>query len=128
MKPEGHAVDFGESVLQVEKVSPWNHKWERTLTVATHRGRMEMDQRITLMTPYVTRIATLRYDWVANYLTQEMGPDLIRSLLFKYYADKKELKEPEKRLLVAKFLFQVGWYDLAERDLLERFRRQTGNL
>jgi pimeloyl-ACP methyl ester carboxylesterase len=95
----------------------WNDKWERDLIV-TISGREEtVRQRITLLTPKLVQIDTLRYDWVPYLYTQELGPDLVRSLLYKYYAGKKDVKESDKRLQIFRFLYQCGWYGHATKEL-----------
>jgi pimeloyl-ACP methyl ester carboxylesterase len=102
-----------------ESVSDWNNKWERTLKVRTDRGQFDMTQRLTLVTPRAILGLSIGYDWDFGYLTQEFGPELTRSLLEKYYRDKKEFKEHEKRLQIATFLKQAGWLEYADKELEE---------
>ncbi len=109
----------------LESHTPWNNKWERNLKFYIARkdgvtGYQDMTQRIVAFTPHHIYIQTLHFKWDMFYLTKEYGLQEVRSLLFKYLADKKEfkdLKEFDKRHLVAKFLGQVGWHEAAEKEL-----------
>jgi pimeloyl-ACP methyl ester carboxylesterase len=106
-----------------ENVGPWNDKWERRLTINTHYNNRTFDvrQRILLMTPQVTQAVTVSYAWDLCFLTQELGPETTRSLVYNYYKSGKEkdLSEPERLLQVAVFLQKAGWQDAAEKELVE---------
>ena len=69
------------------------------------------------MTPWQTYVMNVDYDYDQQFLTKEMGPEFIMDLLNKYYGAKKEMKEADKRLQIAQFIYQVGWYGLALGEL-----------
>jgi pimeloyl-ACP methyl ester carboxylesterase len=100
----------------VQSVSDWDGKWERTLSVKSGRGEFDITQRLTALNPIFAQVDTLRYDWVPYYFTSELGPETVRSLLFRY-PDKKPLKESEKRLRIIRFFFQAGWLEPATREI-----------
>ncbi len=114
---------------QFETISDWNNKWERTIKVATKTGRFEMLQRIVDITPYFLHGLTVGYDWDFAYLTQEFGPEQTRKLVQQWLAARGELKPYEKRLVLARFLHQCGWYEMADKELAavaEQFPEQEG--
>ena len=104
----------------VEKVEPWE-KWKRKILLNAGRVRMPIEQRLTLLTPQRARVDGYHVDWVAYYLTRELGVDIIRTLLDQYFAKTKE-SEPDKRLQVSKFLIQAGYADEAEKELADLVR------
>lgn len=102
---------------EVEAVGKFDDKWTRVLKLNTPQGRMEVEQRLAVLTPRFARIHSVKYDWHPCYLTQELGPELVRSLIEKYYADKKDVTEFDKRLTVCRFFHQAGWLDHAAKEL-----------
>jgi predicted esterase len=102
---------------EYETASKWDNKWTRVLRVNTPSGRMEFEQRLAVLTPRFARVHTVKYDWAPCYLTQELDPDLVRSLILQYYADKKDVKELDKRLTVSRFFLQAGWLHHAQKEL-----------
>src|SRR5262245_58730242 len=100
-----------------EKYSQWNDKWERTLTVKTPTGRLEMTERIIHLTPWHTYIMNTRYRSDTMYLTKELPPQFILDLVSKYYAGQKEMKELDRRLQIARFAQQAGWHVIALTEL-----------
>ncbi len=102
---------------QIDTITPWSPNWGRVVKMNTDLGRLDINQRLTVLTPFHARIDSLRYDWSPCHLLGELGPDLVRSLLYQFYEDKKDLKEPEKRLFIVRFLYQAGWLDEAQKEL-----------
>lgn len=102
---------------QIESITPWSPAWGRIVKMNTDLGRLELHQRLTVLSPFHARIDSFRYDWSPCYMLRELGPDMVRNLLNLYYEDKKDLKEPEKRLFIVRFLFQAGWLDEAQNEL-----------
>jgi pimeloyl-ACP methyl ester carboxylesterase len=100
-----------------EGQTDWDDKWQRTLQVKTKTGRLEIVQRITDVSPYFIVGLTVGYDWDFAYLTQEWGPGPTLKLVQQYLNGKSELKEHEKQLLLAKFMQQAGWNELADKQL-----------
>lgn len=104
---------------QFQKFGNWNAKWERSATFLTFGGtrQLDMDQRITLFTPRHIRVDSLKYNWALGYMTRELGAESVRTMLYQYYSDKKDIQEPQKRLFIARFLNQAGWHDLADKEI-----------
>jgi hypothetical protein len=100
-----------------EKFTPWNDRWERTITVNTGRGHVEMQQRIILLTPWQTHLMIVQYNMDQQFLTKELGPEFVLGLLKKHYDAQKEMKEVDKRIQIARFLHQAGWYGVALVEL-----------
>jgi predicted esterase len=105
-----------------EKFTEWNERWERTIAVntGTGRGHLDITQRIIQLTPWHTYIMTLDYNWDPQFRTKELGPDFVLKLLREYYQnhkDKKDMKEQDKRIEIAKFMQQAGWYGHALSEL-----------
>jgi hypothetical protein len=103
---------------KTEKIHPWNKKGQRVVTISVGERKMELVQHLSLLTPQQLRIDTVRpsYNWVPHYFTQELDPAEVRSLVANYYAEQK-LQDSEKRLNVARFLYQAGWLDQADKEL-----------
>lgn len=104
---------------QFQEVTPWDTRWERVFNMSNSNGRVQIPQRITLMTPHFVRVDSLRYAWTSFYLTRELGPDMAKKLL----SNHPELKlngdaaDPGRRFRVARFLIQAGWYEQADEEL-----------
>ncbi len=100
-----------------EKYSPWNDKWERTISVKTPTGKFEMTERIIHMTPWQTYIMNTRYSADQLYLTKELGPEFVLGLVSKHFAGQKDMKELDRRLQIARFAQQAGWNAVALVEL-----------
>lgn len=100
-----------------EKASAWNDKWERTFTINTGRGTVEMRQRIILLTPWQAYFMGVEYDMDPQFLTKELGPEFVLGMLYKHYGNQKDMKEVDKRLQIARFMQQAGWYGVALAEL-----------
>src|SRR5262249_55962994 len=76
-------------------------------------------QRITLLTPYAVWVESSRFLWQSMYLTSELGPDVVRQLLYSYPDLKERAGEadPVKREKIVRFLRQATFYEAAEQEL-----------
>jgi pimeloyl-ACP methyl ester carboxylesterase len=101
----------------VESVEPWE-RWTRHIRLDTARGKADVEQRATLLTPERLRVDGYGVDWIAYYSTRELGVDTIRTLLYQHLAKGKET-DAGKRLFVSKFLLQCGEGDAADKELTE---------
>jgi pimeloyl-ACP methyl ester carboxylesterase len=100
----------------IDTVEPWD-KWARTIRLATAaRGPVNIQQRLTLLTPQRARVDAYKVDWISYYKTPELGVQTVRDLLGQYFAKTKE-NEPDKRLLTTKFLIQAGYAEAAEDEI-----------
>ncbi|HLJ92686.1 MAG TPA: PHB depolymerase family esterase [Gemmataceae bacterium] len=104
---------------QVTAVTDWNSKWDRVLTINTPDGRRQVPQHLTLLTPKIASVDARDYEWKTYYLTQELDPKTVRTLLTQH----PELKltgdstDAGKRFRIFHFLVQAGWYDKAAAEL-----------
>jgi hypothetical protein len=110
-------------LLEVVKVSDFNDKLVREISVRTPGPTLDFKQQVSWMTPtYVRLDASGRYQWQALYLTRELGPKLVRSLLLGHKEFQEQKKDTPgeratRRFRLADFLSQVGWYDDADSEL-----------
>src|SRR6516162_6408957 len=104
---------------------PFDEKWERTIRLRTPRADLDVAQRIIAITPSMTSVgASKLYGWTSLYMTRELGPDNVRTLLanHKKYQPKKDATPSQRlktRLKYCDFFVQTGWYDEAERELVK---------
>lgn len=102
------------------KVTPWDTKWERTYEIQPLKQEaIATKQRIVLLTPHAVWVESSRFLWQQMYLTTELGPDVVRQLLYSH-PDLKERPgqaDPVKREKLVRFLRQAGFYDTAEQEL-----------
>lgn len=101
--------------------TPFDNKGERTLTLETPNGKVELAQRITAITPDWIRVDALRYAWSAYYRTKELEPTQVRSWLLEHPDLKPtgDSMDVAKRFKIYQFLVQAGWYGLADAELNE---------
>jgi pimeloyl-ACP methyl ester carboxylesterase len=115
-------------LLEMVHSTPWNKQMERTVKFRTPYGVLTCPtQRVGLLTPSYVRLdipgGPGSYQWASFYLTRELGPKVVRSLL----ANHPDLQESSRKLTSAAraqrrfrlcdFLAQAGWYDEAEQEL-----------
>ena len=106
-------------LTQILGATEWTADWERKFKLNASFGRVQVDQHLGLLTPYVARVDARKYTWSASYLTSELGPHVVRSLLYTYPEHKSTSAkdDPAWRFRVYRFFVQAGWYDLAEEEL-----------
>jgi pimeloyl-ACP methyl ester carboxylesterase len=106
----------------------WNDTWSRRYVFFTRNstGRivdLNVPQHINYMTPYWAEVQSRgRFFWGCAYLTRELGPETVQSLLASHpdFQNSKNMP-PEKRaslrLRKADFFAQAGFLNLAEKEL-----------
>jgi hypothetical protein len=114
----------------VVEAGDWNDHWDRTYKYDTTSRQVILKQHLQRLCPHYARIdavprivdgALKQYKLASYYLTRELGPDQLRTLL-AYHKDLKEtgdLSDEEKatrRVKIAQFLLQCGWYATAEQE------------
>ncbi|HTU21327.1 MAG TPA: hypothetical protein VMG10_24955 [Gemmataceae bacterium] len=111
-------------LLEVRKAPEWDDTWSRRFRFLSGRGVVEnVPQHISQLTPYWARVDSLgHYFWSCAYLTRELGPETVQSLLASHpdFQDKKDqasAKRASVRLRKADFFAQAGWLDLADKEL-----------
>jgi pimeloyl-ACP methyl ester carboxylesterase len=102
----------------------WDARWDRKFTYRSGPYRIAVPQHLSLLTPSFAVIdATAKYPWRCYYLTPELGPKMVRSLIEshpEFQMDDKKLDATQKmarRLRAGDFYAQAGWFDLAEEQL-----------
>jgi hypothetical protein len=108
-------------------ISPWNDKWDRTLTLQVGpTSTRKIAQHLSLLTPHYAKIDARQYNWDSHYLIQELKPEEIRDLLYRHpeLKLKGDSNDAAKRMRIVRFFIQAEMYDsaLAELDRLERAR------
>jgi pimeloyl-ACP methyl ester carboxylesterase len=111
-------------LLEVVSAPDWDNRWCRRFTFRSILGfKVEVPQHIGKLTPYWANVESRgKYFWGCAYLTRELGPDTVQSLLAAHpdFQDKPN-QAPEKsasiRLRKADFFAQAGWLDLADKEL-----------
>jgi pimeloyl-ACP methyl ester carboxylesterase len=111
-------------LLKVLNAPKWNPNWSRRFQFLNGFGDSDgAPQHIGLLTPYWARVNSMgRYFWSCGYLTRELGPDTVKSLLATHPAfQENEKQTPAQRASIrlrkADFFAQAGWLDLADREL-----------
>jgi predicted esterase len=124
--PKGMQVNPKKFPLLAEVVSApgWNEQWDRRFQfVSGQGGVVDVPQHIGALTPYWARVDSAgKYFWGCAYLTRELGPETVQSLLAKHkdFQEKKNLpseKRASLRLRKADFFAQAGFLDLADKEL-----------
>ena len=128
---EKFSQDFGRvpnslpNNWQVSKIGPWNinnSKVERRLDITllapngTPAGERQLTQRMTLITPEFVRVKTYEVEWHQYFLTSEIPPDKLRSIILSHPRVKKLEDTYQRQKIVYRFLIQAGFTDAAERD------------
>jgi predicted esterase len=110
-------------ILEVVKAPEWDSKWNRRFQFRSPNGPVNVPQHIGLLTPFWARADSPgNYFWSCAYLTRELGPERVQSLLLthKDFQESKDMASEQrvsKRLRKADFFAQAGWFDLAESEL-----------
>ena len=107
------------------KISEYNAKWLRTMSVAVPGAAPEtVDQQITYMDPYYLYIVSATHQWRLTYRTCEWDPKLVRKLLMTHpdIAEPDGKCNPIKRVALAKFMLDAGWLQFA-KDEMDRLKR-----
>lgn len=106
----------------------WNDTWSRRFVFYTRNfsGRivdLNVPQHINSLRPYWAEVQSRgRFFWGCAYLTRELGPETVQSLLASHPDFQESKNQPaEKRASIrmrkADFFAQSGFFDLAEKEL-----------
>jgi pimeloyl-ACP methyl ester carboxylesterase len=103
---------------KLEKITPFDDQWQRSVILTNPMGRFNIKQRLTLFSPYAARLESNAYQWNIFYLTKELGLESVKKLL-DTYPDLKEDAGPDvdKRLKRFRFILQGGWLMAAQEEL-----------
>jgi predicted esterase len=107
---------------KVDEVTTFDKHWQRhiTLDVKTRNHPLKIGQKLTELTPHHARVDAFEYNWIACYLTSELGPDEVRTLVRRHLdrpGQKVKLTEADKQFRVFRFLLQAGYQKEAEKEL-----------
>ncbi|MFL5330553.1 MAG: hypothetical protein ACJ8C4_16750 [Gemmataceae bacterium] len=103
--------------------TPINDKWERKVTVKTPQGPIEIKQKVTSITPHSVRIESFRYEWQVNYLTSELGSDVVLPLLRHHPDIVSQPPNFDNHFKIFRFCMQAGWLESANAEL-QRLRKE----
>jgi hypothetical protein len=138
------SAKFPPPVRNIVETTSFTAGWDRSLTYVsvdkTGARQVAVDQHLTILTPHYTRLDTYYtprksiWPWPSFYLTRELDPDMIRTLLsthekLKEASDLSEDQLADKRLQYFFFFLQAGWFDKAEAELerlVKELPRQKG--
>jgi predicted esterase len=106
----------------------WNDTWSRRFVFLTRNSSgqivdLNVPQHINFLTPYWAEVQSRgKFFWGCAYLTRELGPETVQSLLASHpdFQDSKNLpaeKRASMRLRKADFFAQAGFLDFAEKEL-----------
>jgi pimeloyl-ACP methyl ester carboxylesterase len=112
----------------VAEAPDWKSTWGRRFVFYTRNSKGEtvplnVPQDISFLTPYWAEVQSRgKFFWGCAYLTRELGPETIQSLLASHpdFQDSKNLpaeKRASMRLRKADFFAQAGFLDFAEKEL-----------
>jgi pimeloyl-ACP methyl ester carboxylesterase len=116
--PSGQVMKLPGSA-RLESITPFDAKWQRTVSLRNDMGKFAIKQRLTTLSPYSVRIESNSYQWNTFYLTKELGLDAVKKLLDTHVDLKEDDGKPdvEKRLKRFRFIMQGGWLLAAEEEL-----------
>jgi pimeloyl-ACP methyl ester carboxylesterase len=102
-------------------VGEFNASWTRILEVRyTYQPSEKVIQAVTFLSPKFVRIDAISHEWRQVYDPREYGPEKIRKLL-STHPDLTDgwipVPDPMKRMTIAQFLKEVGWYTEARAEL-----------
>jgi pimeloyl-ACP methyl ester carboxylesterase len=97
----------------------WDERWERTFRIQAPFGKLDIKQRLSILTPEYARVDAIKYAWNPFYLTQEFGADTVHKLLASApdLKLKKDDKDASRRFKIYRFLAQAGFLDEAGMEL-----------
>jgi pimeloyl-ACP methyl ester carboxylesterase len=105
-------------------ISPWNEKWDRTLTLDALRADgkikpLQLAQHLSILTPYFMRVDCRDYRWAPHYLTRELERESVRGVLLSHPDLKLTGAKTDvaKRFRLFQFFVQAGWFDMAQAEL-----------
>lgn len=115
-------------LFSVIEAPDWNNTWDRRYIFLTRNSKGEMvnvnvPQAISFLTPYWVEVQSRgKFFWGCAYLTRELGPQTVQSLLaahpdFQDNANQPAEKRSSMRLRKADFYAQAGFLDLADKEL-----------
>jgi len=117
-------------IQEVLDVKDWDENWDRNVKLMpSDVKRAEVaEQRIRMLTPQFAWVAARNFGWDAMYPTRELGPDLVRKLLYSHESlkDKGGRADLKKRLTIARFLRQAGWHEHADQELTQLLKDLPG--
>lgn len=100
--------------------TPWNERWDRVLKLDADRGKVQISQHLSILTPYYARVDSKSYNWSPHYLTAEFNPDELRRIILLHPDIKitPTTKDTAKRRYkVFRFFVQAGMLEAAQAEL-----------
>jgi dienelactone hydrolase len=114
---------LGRPLPALGEVTPgdFDIHWRRKLT-NRNPGQVDdtIDQVITYLDTKQVYLSSFSHRWNASMAPSELGPDMVRKLLSTHPEARDSLfgfVNPERRIRIARFLKDCGWYLEARADL-----------
>lgn len=103
-------------IEEIVEIKPFDDKWNRDFKFVPDTGKPEIArQALVYLSPYAARVESRGHALGCTYFTREWEPEAVRNLLYNHPdLANKGAGDLKKRLTVARFLRQAGWYDEAE--------------
>lgn len=113
----------------------YDAKWRRTLyfrDATSPRSLYTIEQQIDILTPHYVRVVSTSHYWTNYYLTRELGPEVVRRLLYTHpelqedsgnwvyrmlHVGKKPWVDGDKRARIIRFLIQAEWLTEADEEI-----------
>jgi pimeloyl-ACP methyl ester carboxylesterase len=106
----GHEV---QSVGPVIRITPFDEFGRRTFTFGTRRGKLDVVQGISQLTPRWAKVEGLNYIWEMRVATSSLPQEILKKILYKQI----DPKNVEHRKKVARFYLQSERYEEARKEL-----------
>lgn len=110
-------------VSAVTAMSAFDENWRRVIRFRLGPVQQDypVEQWLLELNPMFARLETNKYRWSPHYMTRELGPETVVSLLHQHptLTDKPGQVDNARRIRIFKFLLQAGpaFFDAAEREL-----------
>ena len=117
-------------INEIQDMKPFDEKWNREIKIVPHTGKPEtVRQALVYLSPFAAQVNSRGHAFGSTYLTRELGPETVRTLLYNHpdLRDKSRT-DLKKRLAIARFLRQAGWYEQADKELDLMLKDMPGNV
>ncbi len=120
-RPEAFAFDLPKgvqsrmvaSVGSIIDVTPFNEFGQRTISIATDKGRLDVVQAISRIEPDHVVLAAFKFNWKMGLSLRAVPPETLTKLLHQ----KVKENDPISRFAVVRFYSQAEMYQEAFKEL-----------
>jgi len=96
------------------RITPFDEFGRRIFTMMTNRGKLDVIQGITELTPQFTRVQGISHVWDMRLATTSLPKETLHKVLLQAAGGTPDV---ETRKRIARFLIQMGRYEDALREL-----------